>query len=152
MNLNSPYVILDSLASFFTKYESFIGSPRSCDGGICWSINRTDKTIDFSTTSGAYGKHQALGTGTFVESNKNGIPAMYLTAIPIAVQNRSTLWTMKEGLSPVFAEIGGQLWIGRLVMRQPYDGLTGSVWYSPWLVKKSTLNQVLQTQQLTQIP
>lgn len=147
--LSEEYVF-DGLASFFTSLAAFKASPRTCYGGVCWSITKQASgnfsqfagTMKFTTTSSAGSLE--LGEGTFIEDEIAGVYFLRMLSIPIAVQNRSSLWSAKDGRYPVFADFENKLWTGRYAP-------TGTVWTSDWLLPRDALNAVLSSVPLTPI-
>lgn len=140
--------VFDGVASFFTSLAAFKASPRTCYAGVCWSItqqangNTVAGTMRFTTTSSAGSLD--LGEGQFIEEEIAGVYLLRMTRIPIGVQNRSSLWSAKEGRYPIFADFGGKLWTGRFAP-------TGTVWMSDWLLPKDSVNAVLTLVPLTAI-
>lgn len=147
--LSEEYVF-DGLASFFTSLAAFKASPRTCYGGVCWSITKQASgnvsqfagTMKFTTTSSAGSLE--LGEGTFIEDEIAGVYFLRMLSIPIAVQNRSSLWSAKDGRYPVFADFENKLWTGRYAP-------TGTVWTSDWLLPRDALNALLSSVPLTPI-
>lgn len=134
--------VMDAITPFFTSLAEFRDNPRTCLAGLCWRITMSaagpdgDKpgTIAFSTPVNAGAVD--LGVGALVERQVDGVAVLDVTSVPIEVQNRSALWSTKDGRYPAFAEIGGRLWQGRFVM-------SGAVWYSEVLLPPAVLNAVL---------
>ena len=131
-SLQNEYVF-DRVATFFSSLDAFIDSPRTCFGGICWSITKRALgntaefagTMAFSTTSS--GGSLNLGEGKYVDETINGVRILHMIAIPIAVQNRSADWSIKEGRYPLFADFDSKLWAGRYTP-------ANTVWYSNTLL------------------
>lgn len=142
--------VFDGVASFFTSLEAFKASPRTCYAGVCWSITKPASgnvaafagTMKFSTTSAAGSLD--LGEGSFIEDSIAGVYFLRMLSIPIAVQNRSALWSAKDGRYPLFADFDNKLWTGRYAP-------TGTVWTSEWLLPRDALNAVLSSVPLTPI-
>jgi len=142
--------VLDGIVPFFSSLPEFRDNPRTCSAGLCWRITMlvpgaegdTPGTIAFSAPANAGSLD--LGTGTVVERRVDGVAVLDVTSVPIEVQNRSALWSTKDGRNPVFAEIGGRLWQGRFAM-------SGAVWYSEMLLPPAVLNAVLATAGLGEV-
>lgn len=142
--------VFDGVASFFTSLAAFKASPRTCYGGVCWSITKQASgnaaqfagTMKFTTTSSAGSLD--LGEGSFIEDEIAGVYFLRMLSIPIAVQNRSSLWSAKDGRYPVFADFDNKLWTGRYAP-------TGTSWVSEWLLPRDALNAALGTVPLTPI-
>ena len=142
--------VFDGVASFFTSLATFKASPRTCYGGVCWSITKQASgnvsqfagTMKFTTTSSAGSLE--LGEGTFIEDEIAGVNFLRMLSIPIAVQNRSSLWSAKDGRYPVFADFESKLWTGRYAP-------TGKVWTTEWLLPRDALNAVVSSVPLTPI-
>ena len=134
--------LLDDVATFFTSLAQLRSSPRTCYEGVCWSITQAATgplpeqagRMRFVTTSG--GGSLPLGEGRFVEEQVAGVSVLRMTAVPIAVQNRSPFWLAKDGRQRVFADLAGQLWMGH---HMP----AGLVWYSPPLLSRQALQELL---------
>lgn len=134
--------LLDDVATFFTSLAQLRSSPRTCYEGVCWSITQAPSgplpeqagRMRFVTTSG--GGSLPLGEGRFVDEEVAGVPVLRMTAIPVAVQNRSPFWLAKDGRLRVFADVAGQLWTGH---HMP----AGLVWYSPPLLGRQALQDLL---------
>lgn len=147
--LSEEYVF-DGVASFFTSLAAFKASPRTCNAGVCWSITKPASgnvaqfagTMKFSTTSGAGSLD--LGEGTFIEDEIAGVYFLRMLSIPVAVQNRSSLWSAKDGRYPLFADFDNKLWIGRYAP-------SGTSWTSDWLLPREALNAALETVPLSPI-
>jgi hypothetical protein len=146
----SEEYVFDGVASFFTSLAAFKASPRTCYGGVCWSITKQamGNTPEFSgmmkfTTTSSAGSLD-LGEGTFIEDEIAGVYYLRMLSIPIAVQNRSSLWSAKDGRYPVFADFDNKLWTGRYAP-------TGTSWVSEWLLPRDALNAVLGSVPLTPI-
>ena len=142
--------VMDAITPFFSSLAQFRDNPRTCLAGLCWRITMADPgadgdtpgTIAFSTPANA--GNLDLGVGTLVERQVDGVPVLDVMTVPIEVQNRSALWSTKDGRYPAFAEIGGRLWQGRFVM-------AGSVWYSELMLPPSVLNAVLAASGLGEV-
>lgn len=140
--------VLDQIATFFTSLNAFKKSPRTCYGGVCWSITKqpagnseTDAgTIAFTTPSNG-GVSQSLGEGKLVDEYIGGVSLLRIVSVPMEVQLRSSFWSTKDGRYPVFADFDNKLWTGRYTP-------AGTVWYSNWLLPKETLNGVLTAAKL----
>ncbi|WP_157673108.1 hypothetical protein [Curvibacter sp. AEP1-3] len=144
--LRDEYVF-DKVATFFTTLSAFKNSPRTCFGGICWSITKqaTGATADLAgtmafTTTSANGSLQ-LGTASFVEENVQGVSVLRMLSIPMEVQNRSADWSLKDGRYPLFAEWDNKLWAGRFTP-------ANTVWFSNWLLDITALNSLLASASL----
>jgi hypothetical protein len=135
--------VLDQIATFFPSLFAFRSSPRTCYGGVCWSITKqpagnieTDAgTIAFSTPSNG-GVSQSLGEGKLVSEFVGDVSLLRVVYVPMEVQLRSSFWSTKEGRYPVFADFDNKLWTGRYTP-------ANTVWYSNWLLTKETLNGIL---------
>jgi hypothetical protein len=139
--------LFDSVATFFTSLTQFRNSPQTCYEGICWSITQqasgnTDALagrMTFRTTSSA--GSLSLGEGRFVEDTVAGVQVLRMISVPIEVQNRSQLWSAKDGRYLSFADIDSKLWSGKYVP-------AGAVWYSDYLLDLTGLNTVLSSAQI----
>jgi hypothetical protein len=139
--------LFDSVATFFTSLTQFRNSPQTCYEGICWSITQqasgnTDALagrMTFRTTSSA--GSLSLGEGRFVEDTVAGVQVLRMISVPIEVQNRSQLWSAKDGRYLSFADIDSKLWSGKYVP-------AGAVWYSNYLLDLTGLNTVLSSAQI----
>lgn len=146
----SEEFVFDGVASFFSSLAAFKASPRTCYAGVCWSITKPASgnaaqfagTMKFSTTSSA--GSLALGEGTFIEDEIAGVYFLRMLSIPIAVQNRSSLWSAKDGRYPLFADFDNKLWTGRYTP-------SGTSWTSDWLLPRDALNAALATMPLNPI-
>lgn len=142
--------MFDGVASFFTSLEAFKASPRTCYAGVCWSITKPASgnfsalagTMKFTTTSNAGSLE--LGEGKFIEDEIAGVYFLRMLSVPIAVQNRSTLWSAKDGRYPLFADFDNKLWTGRYAT-------SATIWTSEWLLPRDALNAVLSSVPLTPI-
>ncbi len=145
-SLQNEYVF-DRVATFFSSLEAFVNSPRTCYGGICWSITKQALgntpefagTMAFSTTSS--GGSLNLGEGKFVDETINSVRILRMISIPIAAQNRSADWSIKEGRYPLFADFDGKLWAGRYTP-------ASTVWYSSALLSSGAFADVLSSASL----
>ena len=88
----------------------------------------------FVTTSG--NGSLPLGEGRFVDEEVAGVPVLRMTAIPVAVQNRSPFWLAKDGRLRVFADVARQ-------RRTGHHMPAGLVWYSPPLLGRQALQDLL---------
>jgi hypothetical protein len=142
--------VFDGVASFFTSLAAFKASPRTCYAGVCWAITRPASgnvaefagTMKFTTTSSAGSLD--LGEGTFIEDEIAGVYFLRMLSIPVSVQNRSSLWSAKDGRYPLFADFDNKLWTGRYAP-------SGTSWTSDWLLPRDALNAVLATVPLNPI-
>jgi hypothetical protein len=147
--LSEEYVF-DGVASFFTSLTAFKASPRTCYAGVCWSITKQamgnvpefSGTMKFTTTSSAGSLD--LGEGSFIEDEIAGVYFLRMISIPIAVQNRSTFWSAKDGRYPLFADFDNKLWTGRYAP-------AGTAWVSEWLLPRDALNAALASVPLSPI-
>jgi hypothetical protein len=136
----------DRVATFIPSLAAFMASPRTCVGGICWSITaraygnspESAGTMAFSTT--ASGGSLDLGEGKFYDEFVSGVHLLRMVSIPIAVQNRSADWSVKEGRYPLFADFDGKLWAGR------YTGF--GYWYSAPMLSPAAMADVLASANL----
>ena len=141
--LHSEYVF-DEVATFFKSLTQFITSPRTCQAGVCWTITKNSNgnapgnegVIQFTTTSSAGNLN--LGEGTFIQDYIANTNILRILSVPIAVQNRSAFWSLKQGRYPIFADIDEVLWVGK------YSN-NGSIWTSEWLLSLDELNTALST-------
>lgn len=140
----------DSVASFFTSLAAFKASPRTCYAGVCWSITKSasefdlafEGTMKFTTTSGNGALD--LGEANFVETTLGNVRLFVMTSIPVGVQNRSALWSAKDGRYPVFADFDNKLWVGHYAS-------SGTIWTSDWLLSRTELNAALTAMALTPV-
>jgi hypothetical protein len=138
----SEEYVFDEVASFFTSLAAFKASPRTCYGGVCWSITKqamgnfpeVSGTMKFTTTSSAGSLD--LGEGKFIEDEIAGVFFLRMINIPIAVQNRSSFWSAKDGRYPLFGDLDNKLWTGRY-------SPAGTSWISDWLLPRDALNAAL---------
>ena len=139
--------LFDSVATFFTSLSQFRNSPQTCFEGICWSITSPAKgnadsmagRMIFRTSSS--GGNLPLGEGSFVEDTVAGVSVLRMISVPINVQNRSQMWSAKDGRTLSFADIDGKLWSGKYMP-------SGTVWYSNQLLTTRGVNVVLTSAQL----
>jgi hypothetical protein len=142
--------VFDGVASFFTSLAAFKASPRTCYAGVCWTITQTAMgnfaevagKMKFSATSNAGSLD--LGEASFIEDTIAGVNLLRMTAIPIAVQNRSTFWAVKDGRYPIFADFDNKLWTGRYAPR-------GTIWTSDWMLSRTELNAALVANSLSPV-
>lgn len=66
---------------------------------------------------------------------------MVVSSVPIEVQNRSQLWSAKDGRKLIFSDFDEKLWAGKFAPES-------SIWYSNHLLAQDTLSTVLQAAQL----
>lgn len=145
--LNRQY-LFDNVATFFTSLSKFRSSPQTCYEGICWSITQAATgnapefagRMTFKTTSS--GGSIALGEGRFVEDVVAGVTVLRMISVPIEVQNRSTMWSAKDGRYLSFADLDGKLWTGKYMD-------AGTVWYSNAWLSLDALNAVLASNQIS---
>lgn len=139
--------LFDSVATFFTSLSQFRNSPQTCFEGICWSITSPAKgnadsmagRMTFRTSSS--GGNLPLGEGSFVEDTVAGVSVLRMISVPINVQNRSQMWSAKDGRTLSFADIDGKLWSGKYMP-------SGTVWYSNQVLTTRGVNVVLTSAQL----
>jgi len=144
---NRNEYVFDRVATFFSSLDAFMASPRTCFGGICWSITQralgntpeSAGTMAFGTTTS--GGSVTLGEGKFFDETINGVRILRMISIPIAVQNRSPDWSIKEGRFPLFADFDSKLWAGRYTP-------ANTVWYSNALLSASSFADVLTSANL----
>lgn len=130
--------IFDTVVPFFNSLKEFHKNPRTCSGGICWSFNGNNE-ISFSTTSDNGSLN--LGTGNFYINFFDKYEVMLISSVPIEVQNRSQLWSAKDGRQLIFSDFDGKLWAGKF---NPEN----SIWYSNHLLTQDTLSTLLEAAKL----
>ena len=130
--------LFDTVVPYFNSLSEFRISPRTCSGGICWSFSGIDE-IKFSTASDTGSLD--LGTGYYSIKFFDKYEVMVVSSVPIEVQNRSQLWSAKDGRNLIFSDFDEKLWAGKFAPEN-------SIWYSSHLLTHDTLSTVLQTAQL----
>ena len=135
---SANFYLFDTVVPFFNSLSEFRMSPRTCSGGICWSFGGIDE-INFSTTSDTGSLD--LGTGYYSIKLFDKYEIMVVSSVPIEVQNRSQLWSAKDGRKLIFSDFDEKLWAGKFAPES-------SIWYSNHLLAQDTLSTVLQAAQL----
>lgn len=130
--------LFDTVVPFFNSLSEFRTNPRTCSGGLCWSFSGIDE-IKFSTTSDTGSLD--LGTGYYSIKFFDKYELMIVSSVPIEVQNRSQLWSAKDGRKLIFSDFDEKLWAGKFAPES-------SIWYSNHLLAQDTLSTVLQAAQL----
>ena len=76
-----------------------------------------------------------------MEDTVADVPVLRMISVPIEVQNRSQLWSAKDGRYLSFADSEGKLWSGKYIP-------AGSVWYGNFLLDSTGVNAVLSSAQI----